>query len=407
MVYKLLSTNLSHHHHPTYVSMTSQIDITCIQNLVSQKSFDEIKSVPEDNSLLYIRECQNEELCDLYLIASDTETQNKCKDENEFAMLLQANGIIFEKGTNNVVCAAQNKLIDVDIPTAKRMLEMHSNFPRRFEYCEDGTVIRLYFFNGKWRTATSRRIDASSSYWASTKSFEQMFNEVFPVEFYTKLDTAFTYTFILLHNENRIVVKHKYNTLVYISRIHNGSLQEEYTNVFQTDSEAVQTIRRPKQVNFKSRDDVNFDDFNSYFHPLKRGIVMKFLIDKTWVSYKIDFPVYTEVKQIRGNVPQIEMRYLDLLNDPETLTLLQKYYYENRFKFMETQKALNTLVHTLYTLYVDSHIKHNTQVGEDNKYFKTLKQLHAQYKTTNKPITYDDVRAKVYSFNRHVLKSLV
>jgi hypothetical protein len=336
---------------------------------------------------------------------SENESENQNESENEFdeKFKTQANGLIFEKDTKRIVCMAQNRL--TDLGTFDQVSDLvKTNNDIRIEYCEDGTIIRLYYYGGKWNTATTRCIDASSSFWTSNKNFDTMFWECFDSRLLSTLDTAYTYVFVLLHKENRIVVKHNVNMIVYVSRINNSTYVEEYSNQFRN----VYGIKRPKLMT--PEDFMTLSrNIHNYDCKFKRGILVK-LYNKntdTWSVYKYDFESYKMVKSIRGNVPQIRMRYLELLSKPESLQLLEQFYSEHHFMFTFIKASLLKLVKTVYKLYVESHIKHTVQVDDTNPYFRTLRQLHAQYKITNKPIGFTDVQDKIYSLDRMVIKRLL
>ena len=339
----------------------------------------------------------NNEANECEATTNDVATNNESTNVEQ--LLQQANGVIFEKDTNNVVAMCQNKLQDIyDYTKAEMLIQENLNVGNnvRIEYCEDGTLMRLYNYNDTWNVATTKCIDAKRSYWSSNRSFDSMFWEIFDKSLLQTLDKDFTYLFVLLHKENRIVVRHKVNMLVYISRINNKTLVEDYLNQFKN----IYGIKRPKVL------DVNEIDFRSMFNPYKRGILIK-IFDKTcdtWNIYKLDFENYRLVKRIRGNVPEIRMRFLDLLKDPEALALLERFYSEYHFMFMMIKSDLMKLVKTVHRLYIESHVKHSVVVEEDNMFFRTMKQLHAQYKTTNKPITFDEVRIKLFNLDKHVIK---
>ena len=325
-------------------------------------------------------------------------------DEKIKAYKKQANGLIFESNTNRVICMCQNRLHDVNNFSEVIDLVQENSNGVRIEYCEDGTILRLYHYNGVWRTATTRCITASSSYWTSDKDFDTMFWETFDKNLLNTMDTNFTYVFILLHRENRIVVKHNVNMLVYVSRINNSTFFEDFSNQFRN----VYGIKRPKLMDV---DDFRIlgSDVNNFDCKFKRGIVIKIFdkTDKTWNLYKYDFERYKMIKSIRGNIPQIRMRYLELLNKPESLVLLEQFYTENTFMFTYIKASILKLVKTVYRLYVDSHIKHTVKVTDENLYYRTLRQLHAQYKLTNKPIGFTDVQQKIYSLDKMVIKKLL
>lgn len=381
----------------TNVAAMSIINNFEVENLVKGKAFDEVsKECSELGISVRTRDgnADDRALSELYLLVS--------KEDGPEALKLQCNGIILEKNTNKVVCACQNKFVSVTTDEMKSKLAENGkdvvlhNDPRfRVEYCEDGTVMRLYNYQNTWYTATTKCIDARGSYWSSDKTFDDMFWETFDKGYLYQLDKDFTYVFILLHSENRIVVKHNKNNLVYISRINNTTMEEDYRNI-------LPFAWRPRVVPY-----FNLDDFNSYYWPQKRGILVKVRNGSHWTMYKIDFDRYAHIKEVRGNVPNIKMRYLELLGDEPKQRDLEKYYSEHRRLFEDIRKEVFKLVKTIHQLYVDSHIKRTTQVTEEHIFYRTLRQLHAQYKTTNKPICYEDVQAKLKSLDKNVVKKFL
>lgn len=404
------------------MSQVSKVVLSDLVSFVSDKPFDTLKPLLNEQSLhIKIKKGEKENTQDpqgnLYLVALDksveqdyskSDSENLEKHVTEFTPLMrQGNGIIFEKNTNKIVSVNNNKIYSLDkLSDLQSVLEKRgiketllttNNKDIRVEFCEDGTVMRLYNYQDKWYTATTRCLDARMSYWSSNKTFDAMFWEVFDKACLAKLDPAYTYIFVLLHRDNRIVVSHKRNSLVYISRIHNVSLDEDFGNIFYGIS---CNIRRPKVMPM-----LNINN-KLVLNPYKRGIIVKLFNKDTnsWDIYKIDFEEYSTIKSIRGNVCHIRMRFLELLSEPDTLSLLEKYYPEHSFLFAMIRNSLGGLTREIHKLYVDSHIKHSVQVAETNVYYKTLKQLHGQYKRTNKPIDYDDVTAKLYSLDKNVLR---
>ena len=410
----------------------SIIDVSDICQFVNENSFDKVRDFLEANDMCVK---QNE---DLYLLANNNnqyikreelllekvgpkpskkeecqkegqeEGQEEIKEECQITNVKlnkfknQCNGLIFERSTNEIVCICQPKITELECHTdAINLVKQNYNSNIRLEYCEDGTIIRLYNYNNTWYTATTKCIDANNSFWSSKKNFDTMFWEIFDSTLLPTLDKNFTYFFVLLHKENRIVVKHNVNMLVYISRIDNKSSKEDYGNVFLN----VYGIKRIKYINVNEFLNTSED----YYNKFKRGIIIKIQDATTgyWDVYKYDFKMYTLIKSIRGNIPEIRMRYLELLKKPETLDLLEKFYSEHYFMFTFIKASLLKLVKTVYQMYVESHIKHTIEVKEDNLYYRTLRQLHAQYKTTNRSISFVDVQTKIYSLDKKIIKKFL
>jgi hypothetical protein len=384
--------------------LTTYVSINNIETLInSAESFEQIKEIALESGI-QVRESNEEPLNNLYLLVAQ-------RDSSELSPLqVECNGLILEKETNKVVCMSQNKFVHVnkDGSQVNQIEDLKSNHPRfRMEYCEDGTVIRLYNYNDTWFTATTRCVDARKSYWSSEKTFNDMFWEIFDSSNYNveQLDKTHTYLFILIHKENRIVVNHKYNNLIYIGRIHNETKQEDFTNYFYNEDPR-RCIRRTKNIDVSSVINYPLDD---YYLPDKRGVILKFLDTTTnsWKLYQYDFNHYTQIKEVRGNVPLIRMRYLELLDQPDKLQILETNYPEHKMTFAMIKHCMNKLYREVHNLYYQSHIKHNVTVEETHKLYRTLKQLHGQYKKQGTIITLEEVTKKVNSLDKNVIKSLI
>lgn len=384
--------------------LTTFISINNIEAIIqTADSFDRIKEIASESGI-QVRETNDEKLSNLYLLVSNKNS------ESLTPLQMECNGLILEKNTNKIVCMSHNKFSDVDKGEGQvvQLENLREQYPKfRMEYCEDGTVIRLYNYNSEWYTATTRCIDARKSYWSSEKTFNDMFLEIFNKSGYdiNELNTEYTYSFILIHKENRIVVNHKYNNLIYINRVSNVTRQEDFTNYFYNENPK-RCIRRTKQIEVTSMINYPIDD---YFLNEKRGIIIKFLDtnNNSWKLYQYDFNSYSEIKQVRGNVPLIRMRYLELLNEPDNLKILESNYSENTMVFAMIKHCMNNLYKEVHNLYFQSHIKHSITVEEDHKLYRTLKQLHGQYKKQGTIITLEEVIKKVNSLDKNVIKSLI
>lgn len=75
----------------------------------------------------------------------------------------------------------------------------------------DGSLIKLFEYNGEWLVSTSGTVSGSSSVGDSNKSFSDLFWEVFEMVGYSKeaLNPDICYIFELCHRANRIVVDYK------------------------------------------------------------------------------------------------------------------------------------------------------------------------------------------------------
>jgi hypothetical protein len=365
-----------------------------IKNLVKDLSFESVKEIAE-NSNLKVKYTD-----DLYLLSVTNDNDIETPIQNE------ANGLILEKDTNNIVCMCDNKMKDFTEDVFDKVKKVNVI---TMEYCEDGTVIRLYNYKGTWYTATTKCIDATKSFWSSESTFDSMFwescgfNEEFTKEMMLKsLDVNFTYIFILLHPDNRIVVKHEEKRVMFIKRINNKTQEYDYlsSKLFY----GYEGIFNLPQHIVPNGNKLTINELNTkYYNSNKRGIIIKI----NFVSYKYDFEKYSKVKNIRGNVPLIRNRYLELLCNQQELELLKVYYPEHHLLFSMINHSLDNLYKNVHKLYIDSHVKHNIMVTENHEYNQILKQLHGIYKKQNVIITLEEVKKKINSLPVYVIKKLL
>jgi hypothetical protein len=375
------------------VVMSSSLQI--IKNFVKDLAFEEIKEKCKENDIIY------REHGELYLLIS-----KQMENQNNFHRAF--NGVILEKGTNNIAAMCQSNFI------SNQTLENIDLENVTLEFCEDGTLIRLYNYNDNWFTATNKCVDAKGSYWSNPQTFDEMFWELFDQHQLEMLDKTKTYLFVLLNKDNRIVVNHTKNELVFVGLIDNFTgfelNQIELNNYYVDKFLSSETIRRSIDItNRLTEDRFSLETILSLCVGLemqmKRGVLLK--TNNMEEIYKFDFPEYTTIKMIRGNVPHIRIRYLELLNDKQALKTLEQYYSEYLMLFTMIKHSMDKLYKTVHFLYIKSHVKHELQVQETHLFFQTLRQLHGQYKKTNKPITLEDVKCKIDSLDTHVIKKFL
>lgn len=374
------------------------VDLSEVHKLIIDKPFAEIEKLADYGVTV-------KQHGDLYLLNTDTVPCVEGDIDNQL-LHQQCTGIVFQKDTNTLVCANQRRIHEATPAQVQDMLQSRNPSSVRVEYCEDGTVMRVYHHNGAWHTATTNCIDATKSYWSSKRTFDDMFWEVFDKAQLNNMDTHYTYVFILLHKENRIVVKHKNNGVVYVGRICNLTLKEDFTRVFRN-TWGLAIVKNIDVQRLYSNTQAFFDD-NMYFAN-KRGLCIKVFDTNLciWETWRLDFPKYTLIKEVRGNLPDIDLRYIELMQDPTMQSKLRMYYPEYKQLFRKAHSAMNKLVSTIYSLYVESHIKHTIHITEEHFAYRTLKQIHAQYKETNTPIVYVDVLKKLVTIKKSHLKMLL
>jgi hypothetical protein len=128
---------------------------------------------------------------------------------------------------------------------------------------------------------------------------------------------------------------------------------------------------------------VNLETLNDYYHPFKRGVLVKIPGENgTYTTYHYDFEKYQKIDQLRGNVPTLNDRFLELYlkKDFKSIRSLENYY---KTSSKSVKEFLFNLYKTVFDLYVKTHKLHLLKIDETNKYYTTLKQIHAVFYTKN------------------------
>jgi len=407
------------------------------------KSFEEIQDLENDG--IRVRTLNaTDEFKKLYLLVSskfDT-------PESHFF-----NGQIFEKGTNKLVADAPEAVYEnVTTESLNRFLEpiqgyndsgnVVNNYSEdneiSIEYAEDGTLVRLYNYNGIWYTATTRCISGVYSYWEDRKqTFDGMFRDTLIGFDYNTLDKECTYNFLLKHVRNRLVVAHSKNELVFISKILNGketldcpeSLQkfvkkcEKVNKTAVTMAESVEVFDEYDGKSryaswYSSNLDVNLDVTNprwteselsallrDSFNNTKKGIIFVRKCGNKYRRYLYETPEYRKIKELKGNTPNVLLTFTELYTKGSVVDLntFSMVFAERTVEFHELATKLDHIITEIFNKYMDSHVRQKYRISETDKHHRTLRQLHAIHKQTHRPIHMDTVRDLVYNLDSKII----
>ena len=259
----------------------------------------------------------------------------------------------------------------------------------------EGTLIRMFYFNGKWYTCTHRKLNAFRSKWASKESFGTAFKKALDSEvknnddlraslpdgdeclldrFQTTLDPCNQYMFLVLHNEeNRIVCDcPERPTLFHVGTFVDGELSmNENIN-----------IQRPKEHFFD-----NVDDMITYIKKINirkmQGVII-FAPNNN--QYKILNEEYLEFFKARGNEPCIKYRYLQVRMDSGLTDTLYYLYPTMTSKFEEYEEIIYSIAQSIYKSYVERYIKKKwiTVPVEEYNIMRICHAYHEQNRKTNR-----------------------
>lgn len=274
----------------------------------------------------------------------------------------------------------------------------------------DGTMINLFWddnikkpdgTHGEWEITTRSCVSANIGFYLheGSRTFRDMFFETCKEIglIFEKLPKKsskgnhLSYSFVLQHKDNRIVVPYNNNTL-YLIDIYEIEQKDDSLIIYSYDKSAdvdniynnLKNIQLQKVYLSGNAEKISInlpelmEKYASNNTPYYiQGLVIKNLTQNS--RLKIRNPVYEEVRRIRGNQPKIQFRYLTLRQQNKVKDYL-KYYPEDKESFLQFRKQLHIYTNTLYSNYINCFIKKQKPLREfPYKYRNHMVQLHKHY----------------------------
>ena len=251
-----------------------------------------------------------------------------------------------------------------------------------FEEFVEGTMINVFWddsigLDGGWEIATRNTVGATSSFYKSkqSKTFRDMFLEASYENnmSFNLLDKKYSYSFVVQHPENRIVVPFKKPQL-YLVAVYSIINDNDVITVDAHDSQqfkeffSTTSVKFPYYYNFHTYSDLieNSASMNTRYDCV--GVVLHNKL--TGERSKIRNPVYEQVRNLRGNQPKLQYQYLSLRKEGKVGEFL-KFYPENKKEFSGFRDQVHLFTNTLFSNYVSCYIKKE----------KPLKEFSDQYRT--------------------------
>ena len=288
----------------------------------------------------------------------------------------------------NLVCFSPPKSIKSDI-FIKNYPEITQNIVAQ-EFIE-GTMVNVFWdasvgLTGGWEIATRNTVGATSKFFKSTesKTFRDMFLEAAQKNnlIIECLNRSYSYSFVLQHPENRIVVPFSEPQLYLVAMYHIYS-ENMQVGVYPIESVkpflagASTTIKFPEVYKEKTYSDLidKYASMNTDYKTL--GLVL--VNNVTGERAKIRNPVYEQVRHLRGNQPKLQFQYLSLRREGKVKDFL-KFYPENKKDFTNFRDQVHLFTDTLHANYVSCYIKKEKALKEYPEQFRThMFNLHKTY----------------------------
>ncbi len=198
----------------------------------------------------------------------------------------------------------------------------------------DGSLIKVWWYEGEWRVSTNGTIDAKDAPLGSDivpyDSFYDLFLEASKKTLnYSVLDKNCTYMFELTSPFNRVVVPHSQTKIFHLGTRNNRTLLEQDVDI---------GIEKPKSYSLKSLEECVAAASELPFND--EGYVV---VDKNWNRIKIKSPAYVAAHHLKNNGVTTKARIVAMLKQKEQDEFLN-YFPEFRSMFNEVERLTDIFV---------------------------------------------------------------
>lgn len=238
---------------------------------------------------------------------------------------------------------------------------------------EEGTIIRLFYYKGKYYCSTHHRLDASGSYWGSRYSFGEIFGMclasmcvegdlldhypelsqcVTPMDYVARFHESLqkewssgktpigvTHTFLVSHHTvSRIVCQ-------------STTPRVMYTGSYLVDGRKFMLDLHLPTPNTTSG--IPVDQIREMLRNLDPMRYQGLIVSCKTKSVKLIHPVYEKLAKLRGTQPNIRYRYIELLHerDSDRVRQFRELFPEYESVFTQVDTELRTLCDHVYALY--------------------------------------------------------
>lgn len=294
-------------------------------------------------------------------------------------------------------------------------IKKYNNIEKKcvIEEIVEGTMINLFFINGKWEISTKSTFGGNTKFYKNfdiriynendinkTKTFRDMFFEV--VNF-VKLDINllnknYCYSFVMQHMDNRIVLP-IYSMNLYLVKVYKiDNISKIVYEVEYKKDDVLIDILKNTSIKFPIKQEMtSFNELkNKYNSDLCDDTIVNnkefnclgvMIYSPDGCRTKIRNKIYEELKELRGNHPKLQYHYLNLRKQGNSYIKKYLYYFQEHEDLFNTYKAqLYDYTYTLYNNYINCYIKKEKKLKEYSKKYKTcMYYLHITYLNNLRP----------------------
>ena len=242
---------------------------------------------------------------------------NQINSDFSEQIVRESRGIIFYKPTWDIVCWPFSKFFNHSEPYADNLNETNLHIYQKV----DGSLAKVWFFEGVWRLSSNGTIDASECRFDNGITFSSLFQKALRTyglsweTFTSTLDKNYTYMYELATPDNKVVVQYDDYNLFYLGQRHNRTGVEEY--------KPDERIANVKVYNFKTIEEVISSA--AELPDSEEGYVVR---DDNWNRVKIKNPTYFMLHKLANNGKPDIFQYVFENNTDELLSYFPEYKIE-------------------------------------------------------------------------------
>lgn len=354
--------------------------LNCLSNA---SGFDESKQILNSKNLLV----KSFPKLGLYLVKYDKE---KCDMTDPDVM--KCRGIIIRMDNNNVVCYPPEK--SLPIQKFLEIVDYNDNGWDKVVLQDfiDGTMINVFYFNNEWILSTRSCIGGNNR-WLSLRSFKDLFTESSGNIDFENLNKECCYTFVLRHNDNRIVKEYVSSgiTLVSARHIQTNNTEQVVTNL---DINEIHKDLISKGVKVDIPEVFMFDSYEDAFSSVGSSDYQQqgYVLNISNYRSKIRNKNYDWARNLKGNTNNLKFRYIELRQNGAVNEYLA-YFPEHIELFNSYQSELFATTQALHQAYIDLHVKKIKNIKQISFELRPLcYQLHGIHLETRRPTTFAKVK---------------
>lgn len=274
----------------------------------------------------------------------------------------EARGLILEEGTWKVVRMAFKKFFNLGESFAAKIDWNSATANEKL----DGSIISVFFYDGKWRIATNSTIDAFKAEINGVgpyKTFGELFESVLPLSTFANYNKHRCWTFELVSPYNKVVIDYP-ETKVYLLSIRDMDSLEELG------LDAVEILADANGLTVPERYDLNNEaDYRKVVEQMPEGHEGIVVRDVNGERVKIKTLLYFEMHRAKNNGVITLERIVDLIRAND--------HYEFLSYFPEYQSIFDDV---------------KRQIDHSEVVLKKVRQDVAEWKNNNKDVCERDAR---------------